>query len=90
MTWHLQSFENLEQSDVVEFYDYGVDPNTEDTASPWQGGPVEVKSAPTIPSGLNGAPTGLMVRAGSGGLRVRSDDYAPWLKQGGYLGVRLR
>ena len=51
---------------------------------------MEVKSAPTIPSGLNGAPTGLMVRAGSGGLRVRSDDYAPWLKQGGYLGVRLR
>lgn len=90
MTWHPRSFENLEQFDVVEFYANGVDPNVAGDASPWHEGPVEVKTAPKTPAGMNGAPTGLMVLAGSQGDRVRSDEHSPWIKAGGYRGTPLR
>ncbi len=85
-TWHPQSFENLEQGTDVEFFAVGVDPNKDDTADPLFGGPVTITSAPQTPSGFNGAPTGQMVRAGSQGWRIRSDEYSAWVREGDMAG----
>jgi len=90
MTWYEQSFENLNQLDVVEFYPTGVDPNLDPTAEPFHGGPVQITSAPHVPGPLDGSSAGLMVRAGSQASRVRSDSYTPWLRAGGYVGQRWR
>ncbi|GIT78486.1 hypothetical protein LLS1_01550 [Leifsonia sp. LS1] len=90
MRWHRRSFENLERSDVVEFYPNGVDPNNDDSADPWLGGPVEIHTEPESPGPLDGAPAGQMVRAGSQSYRVRSDAYTPWIREGGYRVDRLR
>lgn len=90
MTWHGRSFGNLEQLDVVEFYPNGVDPNDDNTAEPWLGGPVEIKKEPHTPGPQDGAPTGQIVKAGSQSFRVRSDEYSAWVREGGYRGSRLR
>lgn len=84
MTWHQRSFGNLEVGDIVEFYENGVDPNAVTGAAPRNDGPMEIKSAPEVPGGFNGSPTGLMVRAGKGSFRVRSDEYSAWIREGGY------
>ncbi len=86
--WHPRSFELLEQLDVVEFYSIGVDPNDDENAKPWSGSPTEIKIGPHAPGPLDGEQTGLIVRAGPQVLRVRSDEYSAWIREGGYRNVR--
>lgn len=88
--WYDRSFEGLSVGEMVEFFKLGVDPNSTPNAEPRWEGPVEVKTEPTPPGPQDGDPNGLMVRAGKDALRVRSDEYGAWYRQGGYKPNELR
>lgn len=89
MTWHPRDFSNLEAGEIVEFYALGVDPNRDPQAKPRWNLPVQIQTEAHTPDGDNGPPTGLMVRAGKNGNRVRNDEYQAWIKTGGYRGRPL-
>lgn len=90
MKWHPRTFANLAVDEVVEFFDVGVDPNESPDATPWQEGPVRIKTSPQPPGPTDGAQSGLMVRAGADGLRVRDDEHRAWIREGRYGDMRIR